>query len=163
VVSRTSRNVANITETAMSHGLILEWGFADCEVSSIFEDQYNKLFTTHPPPNNGRRPLPSGGMNILDASNCPDRPSWPGGVARSAGVVVQGPRIALRQPLFVEKPGSLAQAIQSAIIEPPPSLRHRRSHPSWPGGAIAQLLCQSGTLLPFVSTFTTADMPGRKT
>src|SRR5436190_19562919 len=70
----------------------------------------------------------------------PDRPSWPGGVARSAGVVVQDRRI-----LHVK-------------VEPPPRLRLRRSHPSWPGGAIPFLhaasricICLSHTPLPRTS------------
>ena len=47
-----------------------------------------------------------------------NRPSWPGGVARSAGVVV------------------LDRKIRTIELEPPPRLRLRRSHPSWPGGAM---------------------------
>src|SRR5215471_13316115 len=58
----------------------------------------------------------------LAGGNCP---SWTGGVARSAGVVVQlnlSPH---------------ADTNVRAVIEQPPRLRLCRSHPSYPGGAIA--------------------------
>ena len=59
-------------------------------------------------------------------ANQSDRPSWPGGVARSAGVVGQAVIVQIVD-LLLE-------------LDPPPRLRLRRSHPSWPGGAIG-LIC----------------------
>jgi hypothetical protein len=51
-------------------------------------------------------------------------PSWIGGVARSAGVVVQ---------ILVE---NNSERILHQDLEQPPRLRLRRRHPSYPGGAM---------------------------